>query len=57
MAFDEVVSDVVNGGGGLGMVTLVVGAVVSLAEYVRNVADATDRVGCLRTRCAAAWPG
>ncbi len=55
MAFDEVVSDVVKVVEAIGVVTLVVGAVVSLAEYVRNVADATDRVGAydaLRRRLA-----
>lgn len=55
MAFDEVVSDVVKVVEAIGVVTLVVGAVVSLAEYVRNVASATDRVGAydaLRRRLA-----
>jgi len=55
MEFDQIVSDVVKVVEGIGVVLLVVGAVVSLGEYVRNLASTSDRVGAydaLRRRLA-----
>lgn len=55
MEFDQIVSDVVLVVEAIGVVLLVVGAVVSLAEYVRNLSTTRDAVGAydaLRRRLA-----